>query len=73
MAVAAPSTFTGFRPEAVERLVGDFLSSSPGSDESCSAETRVWTLAMLELWCRMFVDEGAPRWPEVSTDALLRR
>ena len=62
-----------FRPQAVARLVGDFLASAPGSGEAEMREMRVWTLVMLELWCRMFVDDGAPRSADVSTDALLRR
>jgi hypothetical protein len=61
-----------FRPPAVARLVADFLASAPGSDVAGMAESRVWTLVMLELWCRMFVDEGAPRSPEVTTDELVR-
>jgi hypothetical protein len=32
----------------------------------------VWTLAVLELWCRMFLDDGAPRSPDVTTDELVR-
>lgn len=62
-----------FRPDAVARLVGEFLSASPGSAAAGMSETRVWTLAMLELWCRMFVDDGAPRSPEIGTPALLGR
>ena len=62
-----------FRPEAVARLVGEFLNSAPGSDAAEVAEMRVWTLVMLELWCRMFVDEGAPRSGDVATNDLLRR
>jgi asparagine synthase (glutamine-hydrolysing) len=60
-----------FRPEAVARLVGEFHASAPGSDAAGMAETRVWTLVMLELWCRMFVDDGAPRSAEVTTDELV--
>jgi hypothetical protein len=37
------------------------------------AESRVWTLVMLELWQRMFVDDGAPRSGEVGTEELLAR
>jgi asparagine synthase (glutamine-hydrolysing) len=62
-----------FRPDAVARLVGDFLASAPGSGAAEMAEMRVWTLVMLELWCRMFVDDGAPRSPDVGTDELLAR
>jgi asparagine synthase (glutamine-hydrolysing) len=62
-----------FRPDAVGRLVADFLASAPGSGAAEMAEMRVWTLVMLELWCRMFVDEGAPRSGDVATQDLLRR
>lgn len=61
-----------FREDAVARLVGEFHASAPGSDAAGMAETRVWTLVMLELWCRMFTDEGAPRSPEVTTEELAR-
>jgi asparagine synthase (glutamine-hydrolysing) len=61
-----------FRPDAVARLVGEFLTSAPGSAAAGMAETRVWTLAVLELWCRMFLDDGAPRSPDVTTDELVR-
>jgi asparagine synthase (glutamine-hydrolysing) len=61
-----------FRPDAVARIVGEFLASTPGSDAAGMAESRVWTLVMLELWQRMFVDDGAPRSAEVSTDELVR-
>jgi hypothetical protein len=33
----------------------------------------VWTLVMLELWCRMVADDGAPRSAEVTTEELLAR
>jgi asparagine synthase (glutamine-hydrolysing) len=61
-----------FRPEGVARLVREFLASEPGSAAAGMAETRVWTLAVLELWCRMFLDDGAPRSADVPTDELLR-
>jgi asparagine synthase (glutamine-hydrolysing) len=61
-----------FRPEAVARIVAEFLASPPGSDEAGTAESRVWTLVMLELWQRMFVDDGAPRSADVTTDELVR-
>ncbi len=60
-----------FRPDAVTRLVGDFLHATPGSDAAGIAELRVWTLAMLELWCRMFIDDDALRSPDVPLGALL--
>jgi asparagine synthase (glutamine-hydrolysing) len=60
-----------FRAEAVGALVSAFLGSRPGSSEAGMAELRVWTLAVLELWFRMFLDEGAPRSPDVPVDALL--
>src|SRR5207247_4270407 len=60
------------RPDAVARLVAEFLASPPGSDAAGMAEARVWTLVMLELWQRMFVDENAPRSPEVATAELVR-
>jgi asparagine synthase (glutamine-hydrolysing) len=62
-----------FRPGAVARLVAEFLTAAPGSDIAGVAEMRVWTLVMLELWCRMFVDEGAPRSGDVATGDLLRQ
>lgn len=62
-----------FRPDAIARMVGEFLTSAPGSGASEMAEMRVWTLVMLELWCRMFVDDGAPRSGDVPTEELLRR
>jgi len=61
-----------FRPEAVARIVGEFLASPPGSDAAGMAEMRTWTLVMLELWQRMFVDDGAPRSADVTTDELVR-
>jgi asparagine synthase (glutamine-hydrolysing) len=61
-----------FRPDAVARLVAEFLASDPGSPAAGMAETRVWTLAVLELWCRMFTDDGAPRSPDVPTEELVR-
>ena len=60
-----------FDPAAVGSLVGDFLRSRPGTPAAGMAEIRVWTLAMLELWCRMFVDEDAPRSPDVPMGELL--
>lgn len=62
-----------FRPEGVARLVGEFLASPAGSDAAGAAESRVWTFVMLELWCRMFIDDGAPRSGEAGTEDLLRR
>ena len=47
-----------FRPEAVGRCVAEFFASQSGSPAAGHAEARVWTLVMLELWCRMF-DAGA--------------
>ncbi len=61
-----------FRPDAVARIVGEFLAAVPGSDAAGMAESRVWTLVMLELWQRMFVDDGAPRSADVTTDELVR-
>jgi hypothetical protein len=61
-----------FRTDAVARIVAEFLASPPGSDEAGTAESRVWTLVMLELWQRMFVDAGAPRSADVTTDELVR-
>ena len=56
----------------VARLVADFLSAPPASAAAGMAETRVWTLVMLELWCRMFVDDGAPRSGAVGTKELVQ-
>jgi asparagine synthase (glutamine-hydrolysing) len=43
-----------FRPEAVERLLGDHAEGRADNGH------RLWTLAMLELWQRAHVDERVP-------------
>jgi len=62
-----------FRPDAVARIVEEFLASAPRSEAAGMAETRVWTLVMLELWQRMFIDDGAPASPDAPTEELLAR
>ena len=60
-----------FRVDAVARLCDDFARSTDGDATAGLLEVRVWTLVMLELWCRMFIDDDAPRSPDVSLDELL--
>ncbi|MAE70094.1 MAG: hypothetical protein CME06_06455 [Gemmatimonadetes bacterium] len=63
-----------FRPEAVEALVAAFRAGSSGSDPMAwwIPQIRVWSLVVLELWMRLYLDHpSADSAPDCSTEELL--